>query len=146
MLTLRVRSIRKIGMTKSPSKYFSHFFTSESALKKRFNRVSRRMAFHGIGRTDALAWQKKARRRFAERLGLPRFNACSPKAKKISTVALDGLVREEWLIQTERDVWMPYYLFIPPEAKYRRVPLVLCPHGHGSAGKWAPGGRWTGRG
>jgi len=128
-------------MKKSPSRYFRRFFTSEHALSRRFRAVSRQMAFHGSNRSAAIAWQKRARRRFVERLGLPRFEICPPRARKISTVKREGLVREEWLIQTERDVWMPYYLFIPPEAEYRRVPLALCPHGHGSAGKWAPGGR-----
>ena len=35
---------------------------------------------------------------------------------------------------------MPFTLFVPAEAR-GPLPLVLCPHGHGSGGKWATAGR-----
>src|SRR5262245_27668049 len=123
------------------SKYFSRFFTSEQALSKRFRTQARQMKFRGTSGVAASVWQKKARRRFAERLGLDRLERCSPKARKTGSVHLDGLVREEWMIQTESSVWMSYYLFIPKRLGHQRLPLVLCPHGHASAGKWATGGR-----
>lgn len=129
-------------MAKSPSKYFKRFLTSERALAAHFRARARRMAFRGRGPAAALGWQRQARRTFAELLGLPLLRACPPRARKIATVRLDeGLVREEWRIQTERDVWMPFYLFIPAARVRGRLPLVLCPHGHASAGKWATGGR-----
>jgi hypothetical protein len=128
-------------MKKSPSKYFKKFLTSEATLNQRYRASARKMAFRGSGGAAAKNWQSKARRRLAERLGLPLFKKCPPRPTKVSTAVVDGLIREEWRIQTEKDVWMPYYLFIPPQARGKRVPLVLCPHGHCSAGKWAPGGR-----
>lgn len=100
------------------------------------------MAFRGGGRAQVSVWQKKARRRLAERLGLQHFKPCPPRAVKIATVRLEGLVREEWRLRTEQDVWMPYYLFLPDRGAGRPLPLVICPHGHCSAGKWATGGRW----
>lgn len=123
------------------SKYFSRFLTSEEALSQRFRTQARQMRFRGGSRIDVFVWQKKARQRFARHLGLNRFQRCDPKAKKIGRIELDDLIREEWRIQTEANVWMPYYLFIPKQFIRDRLPLVLCPHGHESGGKWATGGR-----
>jgi len=128
-------------MPESASRFVPEFVTSEKALMRRYRSESRQMAFTGTTRAEAIAWQKKARRRFAQHIGLDRFEVCPPKPKKVESVEVDGLTRETWHIQTERDVWMPYYLFIPPQAATAPAPLVLCAHGHGSAGKWATGGR-----
>src|SRR5581483_6449844 len=91
----------------------------------------------------ASAWQAKARRKFAELLGLQHFQRCPARPQKIGEVQVAGLTREEWRIQSERDVWIPFYLFIPKGAggAAGKRPLVLCPHGHGSSGKWSPAGR-----
>ncbi len=128
-------------MPSSPSRYFKHFLTSETALRRRFERDAGQMRFTGRTPKSAVSWQKKARAKFARHLGLHLFEKCPAHPRKRASVRVGDLIREEWVIQTERDVWMPFYLFIPPEARKGKVPLVLCPHGHGSAGKWATGGR-----
>jgi dienelactone hydrolase len=128
-------------MPESASQYTPEFFTSEKALTRRFKTEGRRLAFNGTTHAEANAWQKKARRRLVQLLSLDRFEMCPAKPKKVESVEVDGITRETWHIQTERDVWMPYYLFIPGAAMQQPAPLVLCPHGHGSAGKWATGGR-----
>jgi hypothetical protein len=131
-------------MTKTTSQYFSSFLTSEASLARQFHARSRRMAFEGNTREAAVLWQEKARQRLAVLLGLHHFEACEPSAEKVNSVPLDGISREEWRLQTEPDVWMPFYLFVPDrlaQSPGERAPLVLCAHGHGSAGKWATGGR-----
>ena len=109
------------------------FFTSERALRQRFEHASRQQAYSG---GDAAAWQVAARRQFADLLGLPRFAAAPPEPVLRESIACDGYTREEWLIQTETDVWMPFSLLIP-EAIVEPLPLVLCPHGHASGGRQA---------
>ena len=96
------------------------------------------MAYRG---GDAGRWAARARARLVVRLGLDRFRRCLPTPKKTGEVLLpDGIVREEWKIRTERDVWMPFTLLVPRGTR-RRLPAVICPHGHSSAGKWSPAGR-----
>lgn len=129
-------------MPSSPSRYFKHFFTSETAMRRRFERDAGRMRFTGRSAKSAASWQRRARTRFAQHLGLHLFEKCPARPRKRGSVRIGDLIREDWIIQTERDVWTPFYLFIPPEARDGKCPLVLCPHGHGSAGKWATGGRW----
>ena len=126
--------------TSSPSQYISKFFTSEKALASRFRSNARRFSFQGESRAEAHAWQKKARRQLSKRLGLDRFEQVAPRPILIGSTSLDGYTREEWRIQTERDVWMPFYLLVPDNIE-QPAPLVICPHGHGSAGKWATAGR-----
>ena len=109
------------------------FFTSEAALRHRFEQAGRTRAYPG---GDAAAWQVAARAQFATLLGLPRLNPAPPKPVLRESVACVGYTREEWLIQTELDVWMPFSLLLPDNAP-RPLPLVLCPHGHASGGRQA---------
>ena len=96
------------------------------------------MAYRG---GDVSRWAARARVRLAARLGLPRFERCALNPRKLSETLLgDGLVREEWRIRTEREVWMPFSLLVPRGVR-GRFPAVICPHGHGSAGKWMTSGR-----
>ncbi len=128
-------------MPTSPSRFTETFYTSEKAFENRFVQSSRKMAFPGGDAKAARAWQNKARKRLAELIGLPRFQACPPRPVKVGSVAMDGYTREEWRIQTEANVWMPYYLLVP-DGLTAPAPLVLCPHGHSSGGKWSTSGRW----
>jgi hypothetical protein len=120
------------------------FYTSEAAMARHFAARSRAMGFRAETPDEARRWQEAARPRLADVLGLRHFVPVSPtpEPEKIESVHLDdvGLTRETWRIRTEEDVWMPFYLFVP-DGLTAPAPLVLCPHGHGSAGKWATGGR-----
>jgi len=118
------------------------FYTSEAAMARHFTARSRAMGFRADTADEARQWQDAARARLTEVLGLRHFTAVSPTPEKTESVHLPdlGLMRETWRIRTEEDVWMPFYLFVP-DGLTGPLPLVLCPHGHGSAGKWATGGR-----
>jgi len=109
------------------------FFTSALALQRRFEQTSRQGAYQG---GDAAAWQAEARQRFAALLGIPKLMPAALEPQLRERVACEGYTREEWLIQTEPDVWMPYSLLIPDGA-VEPLPLVLCPHGHASGGRQA---------
>lgn len=128
-------------MAVSPSQYVQQFQTSEVGLSNLYKATARQMAFTGETKVQAVAWQRRARKQFAQLLGLDRFTYAPAKPRKLEGVIVDGLTRELWHIQTEPGVWMPFYLFIPEMKRGERLPLVLCPHGHASAGKWATAGR-----
>lgn len=126
--------------SQSVSRFFPSFYTSEAALSRQFRARARAMAFQGSTRAEATNWQKKARRRLVELLGLQYFQPCSFKPVKVGSTPQDGFTREEWRIQTERDVWLPFYLLVP-DALNAPTPLILCPHGHSSVGNLATAGR-----
>jgi hypothetical protein len=123
------------------SSLVARYHTSEIALKRRFDAEARRLAFSGKTAAQARTWQKRARKRFAELLGLERFAKVPARPRRLGVAKLDGLIREDWIMQVERDVWMPFCLLLPDPLPAAKLPLVLCPHGHGSSGKWAPSGR-----
>ena len=114
------------------------FFTSEAALKRRFEQSGRQFAYSG---GDVAAWQVAARQRLSEILGLQNLVAAPPLATLRESIACEGYTREEWLIQTEALVWMPFSLLVPETAL--PAPLVIAPHGHASAGRQAVIGNRT---
>ncbi len=116
------------------------FWTSEAAMARQFKLHSRRAGFDGATAAGALDWQRTARQSFSSLLGLDRFTRCSPDGVLRGTVLADGVRREEWLIRTEEDVWMPFSLLIP-EGLTAPAPLVICTHGHGSPGRLPVVGR-----
>ena len=117
------------------------FFTNQTALNCYFEDNARRHQFRGTTRDDVAQWQAQARARLSEILGLPLMQNAPPLARlRASVREADGLLREEWLMQTEPEVWMPYTLLIPDGIE-TPAPLVFAPHGHGGGGKWMVTGR-----
>ena len=118
----------------------TEFFTSEAALRRHFERRSRQRAFPGGDANAARVWQIEARAALCNILGLNHLKAVAPNAVLRETVQEDGYSREEWRIETEESVWMPFSLLIP-DGMVSPAPLVICPHGHGSGGRAMVAGR-----
>ena len=76
-------------------------------------------------------WAEEARAKLRDLLGIDKMRYCDPEPQLLSCEQLDGYRREKWLLQTEKDIWMPLYLLIPDGIQPgEKRPLVLCPHGH----------------
>lgn len=114
------------------------YFESEQAMRGRFRRTARSLAFAGTGREDWLAWRNGACRSLAKALGLPLMERAEPCARELERVELPGgIERRRLVIQTEPGVWMPFYLLYPRNPKrdvQGRARCWLCPHGHQGAG------------
>jgi len=82
------------------------------------------------------AWQEAFRHELKEVLGLNVMEReladFQIQAEKISTLEMDDHIREEWLLQVEPTMTIPFYLLRPLGADLSevRLPLVLTPHGH----------------
>lgn len=124
------------------------FFTSQARLARAFQSGARQAAFTGESVAQAQQWQADSRALLSKLLGLERMESCAPAAQLRSTQTSDGIVREEWLLQTEPDVWMPFTLLLPQSTlednseSTRQSTLsespraaVICPHGHASGGR-----------
>ncbi|MBL8995656.1 MAG: dienelactone hydrolase family protein [Spirochaetia bacterium] len=121
------------------SSYFKEFFTTEKSLREAFLENARASGYKKSTVSQAKAWLKKSRKRFSEILGQHRFKKIPLNAKKLSAERVGEILREEWLLQTEKDVWMPVTLLIPEGVKMEAA--VICSHGHGMAGRFGPAGR-----
>jgi len=61
-----------------------------------------------------------------------------PTTKLLERIELKKVYREKIIIETEPDLWIPFYLFIPKNAP-DKCPVIFVLHGHG-AGKIETGG------
>ncbi len=77
-------------------------------------------------------WQQTLRKKLRESLGIHSITSrchTTPGTELLETVTLDDHVREDWRIESEPGIVIPFYLLRPlgpPETR----PLVITPHGH----------------
>lgn len=118
----------------------TRFYTAEAHLARRFERVGRRLGVRGETPEEVRAWQNELRAVFARCMGMETFERCPARIELRGRERLDDHTREDLVLETEPDVWMPFYLLLPPDVSGPR-PAVLAPHGHGSGGKFPVAGR-----
>lgn len=124
------------------SAFFDHFYDLTEHFARRFDKVGRQLAFRGTTRKEALAWQRKLDAKLREVLGMDTFEKTSPRPKLHSREDMGAYWREDWTIHTEPDVIATFYALVPKGIKRgERRPAVVCPHGHGSGGRFSPAGR-----
>ncbi len=122
--------------------HVERYYTSMEHLKKLFDGTGRQMGFRATDLAEAAAWKENLRARLREITGINRMMRTDPRPECLETKRMDGYTREKWLIRTEPEVWMPFYVLIPDGRKAgERLPCVIAPHGHTSAGKCAVAGR-----
>ncbi|MGI6707239.1 MAG: alpha/beta hydrolase family protein [Clostridia bacterium] len=81
---------------------------------------------------EIAAWRMETRRRLKEITGLSMMESCPLEPQTLESVDMGSYFRDKVIIQTEPDVWMPFYLLRPksiPERK--KLPAMIVPHGHG---------------
>lgn len=118
------------------------FFTALDYMLRRYDVVSRQMGLQATCIENLQAWQGELRARLRRTLGLDTMRPAPLEPKITERIALDGYVRERVEIQTEPGIIMPLYVLLPGDLRPgERRPAMLAPHGHGSAGKYAPAGR-----
>jgi len=110
------------------------------AMKRRFDRVGRRLALRAESREELRTWRRALRRKLRELTGLRTMRRAPLAPRVTEVVEVDGLLRERVEIDTEPDVVMPLYVMRRVDCE-PPLPAVLCPHGHGSGGKLSVAGR-----
>ena len=108
--------------------YITHNF-----IKKWYKRTKPTLAFRAKNKKEFLVWRKTLKNKIRELLGeWPKPADLKPDL--YSREEKEKYIRERWVIQTEKDCFMPLYLLIPKGIK-GRMPAILCCHGHGNYGK-----------
>ncbi|OQB75182.1 MAG: Abhydrolase family protein [candidate division TA06 bacterium ADurb.Bin131] len=78
-------------------------------------------------------WRDTLKSKVKELLG--NFPEPAPLNPQLCSVEdFPDFTREKYLIQTEEDCWMPLYL-LTPKTSEKKLPAILCCHGHGPYGK-----------
>lgn len=78
------------------------------------------------------AWRDALRERLRQQLGVMPEQRLALNPECLERVEEEGYTREKWVIDTEPDVSMPAYVYIPNDMKAgERRPGILALHGHG---------------
>ena len=105
----------------------------DNFIKKLYQRTKPSLAFkEQKTKKEFCSWQKKLKDKIRELLG----NWPEPadlKPDLYSREEKGKYTREKWIIQSEKDCYVPLYLLIPKGIK--KAPAILCCHGHNDFGK-----------
>jgi dienelactone hydrolase len=120
----------------------SAMYPAEPSLLARFDRESRSMGLRAQSQAELAAWRDSLRVRLRTIIGIDTMQPCALDAQEDAAEQCDGYTRTRVVISVEPGVQMPLYVLIPSDRKHAEPrPVVLAPHGHGSAGKAAVAGR-----
>ena len=122
--------------------HIEQYYTAQAHFLQRFELVKRQMGLKATTLAEYDAWKAQLRAELAILIGTATMVPCDPSPQIVERTQMDGYLREKVLLQTEPDVWMPFYVLVPDGLKPgERRPAMLAPHGHCSSGKFAPAGR-----
>lgn len=112
------------------------YYTTEQYFKNRIRNIGRQMAFKAENREDFLKWKNEVRSKLKQVTGMNSMLMCELNAVTEESVQLDGYTRKKIIIQTEPEIYMPFYMLIPDCIRQgEKRPAVITPHGHDSGGK-----------
>lgn len=119
------------------------YYTTLKYYQTLFQTTKREYAFHAQTKEEYRQWKDALRKRLAKISGLNRGIPCEPRHEFVRVDETEGFCAEYHLLQTEPEVWVPFYL-LKPEANgavgrseemslKRNVsdPIMIIPHGHG---------------
>lgn len=128
-------------MQKSNPYKVEKYYTVEAYLKKRMQNVGRQLGFKAKTLEEYRQWKQEVRSKLTETIGLNKMLPTGLNPIFIEKVEKDGYIREKVVIETEPDIFMPFYVLIPQGLKAgEKRPSIIAPHGHLSAGKVSTAG------
>jgi len=113
-------------------------YMTDSFIKALYRSIKPSLSFQAKNREEFETWKKALISKVRELLGeLPEKAPLTPEL--YSREEKERYIREKWVIQTEKNCYMPLYLLIPKISR-GKLPAILCCHGHGAYGKDAVAG------
>ncbi|HOV69209.1 MAG TPA: alpha/beta hydrolase family protein [Clostridia bacterium] len=118
------------------------FYSCAGRLYQLYNQNSRKSGFAARSITEFEAWKLQTRNILSDITGLSRMQPGSGRSCILESVQLDGYRRDKMILETEPDVWMPFYVLVPDSiAEHKKLPVMIAAHGHCGGGKYAVAGR-----
>ena len=103
-------------------------------LNGRAQKLHPRLRFAGGNRADFEAWHEALLEELKEMLGpMPSPAPLNPEI--VWEAEQDGLIKRRIMLDTEENMSVAVWLFIPPAAFDKPLPAIVCNHGHGTYGK-----------
>lgn len=120
------------------NKKINKFYQSLPAFIDRYDKQARQMKLDVSDMESYENWKEDTRKKLMDISGISRLIKSDLNPEKLESIKKDGYTRDKYIIQVEKDVWMPFYVLIPDDIKAgEKRAAVIAPHGHGSAGKLA---------
>lgn len=117
------------------------YYGSLRGMECKFENRARKAAFCGESKEEWLVWKENTRRLLWKLLGLDHMEKCELSPVTEERIVLDhGIVREKVVIQTEPEVWMPFYILIPKNTGGKKQSCFIAPPGHQGGGKYSVAG------
>jgi len=107
------------------------YYTSLEHLCNLYDSCKREYAFSAQSIEEFQEWREKARKRLWEITGMDLCQKTDLSPVKVSAVEEEGYIREYWLIQTEPEITMPFYL-LRPVSNANGAAMIVA-HGHGGS-------------
>jgi dienelactone hydrolase len=118
------------------------YYTSLPKLHKIYEKKHRALGFNANNIEDYEQWRMELRAKLKEITGMDKIKACALEPQFIESCELDVYRRVKMIIQTEEEIWMPFYVLIPKDmVAGEKRPVVIAPHGHLGGGKESIAGR-----
>jgi len=109
------------------------YFGTLNGMLRKFEKYARKDPFTGTTVQEFEQWRRVSRQTLHELLGMDKMERPAPWDRLLERVTLpDGIVREKILLCTEPDIYMPFYLLIPPNTNGT---VFLALPGHKGVGK-----------
>ncbi|WP_276356352.1 alpha/beta hydrolase family protein [Cohnella caldifontis] len=115
----------------------TEYYPSLPSMMNRMQATGRALGLQAHDRDAYVEWRRNLREKLAELTGLGRMIPCDLLPQEMGEPRLlDGYRREKLRIQTEPDVWMPFYVLVPDGLEEgEKRPVVIAAHGHLGGGK-----------
>ena len=103
-------------------------------LNRQAQKVQPRLRFAGSNKADFETWHGQLLDELKGMLGpMPAPAPLNPEI--VWEAQQDGLIKRRIMLDTEEDMSVAVWLFIPPAAFDKPLPAIVCNHGHGAYGK-----------
>lgn len=103
-------------------------------LNRQAHKLQPRLRFAGSSEADFTDWHGRLLAEVKSLLGpMPAPAPLNPET--VWEARQDGLIKRRIMLDTEEDMSVAIWLFIPPAAFDEPLPAIICNHGHGSYGK-----------
>ncbi len=111
------------------------YYTIENYILNKFEKTNRQFSFQAKNLSEYNEWKVNLTQKLIELIGLDKMEKCDANPKVLSMEEMDGYTRTKMLIQTEPDVFMPFYILKPNNSDEKMLPCIIACHGHCSNAK-----------
>ena len=109
-----------------------NYYTTLKHLSDVFDRQARKMPAPDADLELLKRWQKNAKQKFSELLGMDKMETCPLNPELLDSVQMEGYRRDHIIIQTQPDMYMPIFALIPDGIPRRgKRPAFMSQMGHG---------------